>query len=70
MHLRNHENFKKMKHKSFILGGFCPGGFCLGGLSGGFMSGGVRLGGFVLEPLRQIIPTHVVIFFSFFTESL
>ena len=52
MHLRNHENLKKMKHKNFTLGGFCPGGFCLGWfLSGGFCQGvyvrrGFCLGGF------------------------
>ena len=35
MHLRNHENFKKMKHKNFTQGGFCPGGFVLGGICPG-----------------------------------
>ena len=60
MHLRNHENFKKMKHKNFTLRGFCLegiciGGFCLGGfclfLSGGLCPGGFCLGIFGLEPL-------------------
>ena len=31
-----------MKHKKFILGGFCPGVFCLGG----FFLGGLCPGGF------------------------
>ena len=46
MHLRNHENFLKMKHKNFTLGGFCLGGF----LSWGFLSGVYVWGVFVLEP--------------------
>ena len=49
MHLRNPENFKKMKHKNFTLGGFCLGGFCLGGFSWGVYSGGVS----VLEPSQE-----------------
>ena len=37
-----------MKHKKFVLGGFCPGGFVLGVLSGGFLSwGGFVLGIFI-----------------------
>ena len=50
MHLRNHENFKKMKHKNFTLGGFRPGVFVLGVLSGWFLSGVYVRGVFVQEP--------------------
>ena len=46
MHLRNHENFKKMKHKNFTLGGICPGGSVLGGFYPGFFVGGFMSGGF------------------------
>ena len=54
MHLRNHEIFKKMKHKNFTLGVFVRG-FCLGGfLSGGSCRGGLS-GGFVLEPLESML---------------
>ena len=57
MHLRNHENFLKMKHENFTLGGFCPGGFCLGGFCPGGVCRGVYArgfvrGGFVLEPSK------------------
>ena len=45
MHLRNHENFEKMKHKNFTLGGFCPGRF---------VGGGIVRGVFVLEPYGSI----------------
>ena len=51
MHLRNHENLKKMKHKNFTLGGFCPGGFCLGGFcQGAYVRRVFVQGVFVLEP--------------------
>ena len=46
MHLRNHENFFKMKHKYFTLGGFCPGSFFLEGFCRGVYVRGI----FVLEP--------------------
>ena len=46
MHMRNHENFKKMKHKNFTLGGFCLGGFVRGSFVGGLCLGGF----FVVEP--------------------
>ena len=58
MHLRNHENFLKMKHKNFTLGGFCPGGFCLGGFCpGGLCPGGFCPGVFVLEPKIRALST-------------
>ena len=50
MHLRNHENLKKMKHKNFTLGGFCLGGF----LSGGFLSGGLCPGGFCPRTMADV----------------
>ena len=50
MHLRNHENFYKIKHK-FFSGGFCLGGVFLGGFClGGFCQGIFVLGVFVLGP--------------------
>ena len=42
MHLRNHENFFKMKHKILLGGGLLSGGFCLAGL----LSGGICPRGF------------------------
>ena len=50
MHLRNHENSLKIKHKNFTLGVFCPGGFCLGG----FCLGGFCPRGVVLEPFLEV----------------
>ena len=40
MHLRNHKNFKKMKHKKFALGVFVSGGFVRGLCPGGVLSRG------------------------------
>ena len=46
MHLRNHENFKKIKHKNFTLGIFVWGVFVLWGFVWGVFVGGLCQGGF------------------------
>ena len=51
MHLRNHENIKKMKDKNFTLGGFVQEVFVLVGFIQGVFVGGIYVQGiFVLEP--------------------
>ena len=50
--------FKKMKHKNFTLGGFCPG-FCLGGFCPG---------GFVLEPKK--LASIILFNFAFMYQSI
>ena len=56
MHLRNNENLKKMKHKNFTLGGFCPGGFVLGVFCPGRFCRGVYVREvFVVEPEMQAL---------------
>ena len=43
---------KKMKHKNFTLGGFCPGGFCLGGFCPGGFCWGYMSGDFCPRTIK------------------